>query len=176
MDRWLPVVSHPRYEVSDEGVVRRVSSGLELKQWTSNVGYRMVTLSGPRKHFLVHSLVALTFLGDRPSGAVCRHLNDDRADNRLVNLAWGSQSENIFDAVRNNRHPRAARVNCFRNHPLVEWNIVKAEIARGRRSCLACQIGRSRVRTYGGSVDFEADRAFRDFEARHGGAKEQACS
>lgn len=173
---WREVVTHPQYEVSDSGVVRRSSSGLILKQWMSNVGYWMVSLSGPRKHFTVHSLVALTFIGARPPGAVCRHINDDRLDNRVANLIWGTQSENIYDSVRNGKHPRAARTNCYRNHPLIEWNIVKAEVARGRRSCLACQIGRARVRIHGGSVDIEADRAFRDLEARYGGAAEQACA
>ena len=47
----------------------------------------------------VHELVLLAFVGAKPPKHECRHLNGDPADNRLENLAWGTRSENIKDAV-----------------------------------------------------------------------------
>lgn len=45
-----------------------------------------------------------TFVGPRPfSEAEARHLNDDSLDDSLENLAWGTHTENMADAVRNGR-------------------------------------------------------------------------
>lgn len=58
-------------------------------------------------------LVLETFVGPRPHGQCCRHLDDDRMNNRLDNLAWGTRRENAEDSRRNGRilagerHPNA---------------------------------------------------------------------
>jgi HNH endonuclease len=39
----------------------------------------------------------------------CRHLNGDRADNRLGNLRWGTRMENIADQVRHGTDPQGER-------------------------------------------------------------------
>lgn len=49
----------------------------------------------------IHTLVLLSFIGPCPEGMECRHLNDNKADNRLENLAWGTRQENIADRLRN---------------------------------------------------------------------------
>jgi hypothetical protein len=56
----------------------------------------------------VAHLVADAFLPAKgPTDEVLRHLNDDPADNRPCNLAWGTYSDNLNDAVRNGRlHPK----------------------------------------------------------------------
>jgi hypothetical protein len=45
----------------------------------------------------VHALVLLTFVGPKPSGAECRHLDGKRQNNRLTNLVWGTHAENEAD-------------------------------------------------------------------------------
>lgn len=52
-----------------------------------------------RKNRLVHRLVAEAFIGPRPEGADIRHLNGVHTDNRAVNLAYGTRTENIMDAI-----------------------------------------------------------------------------
>lgn len=47
----------------------------------------------------VHTLVMLTFIGPRPKGLDIRHLDGDPKNNRLANLAYGTRSENIKDAI-----------------------------------------------------------------------------
>ena len=37
---------------------------------------------------LVAELVLTAFIGPKPPGAVARHLNGDKTDNRLENLSW----------------------------------------------------------------------------------------
>jgi hypothetical protein len=45
----------------------------------------------------VHHLVLEAFVGPRPGGAQSRHRNNDRVDNRVSNLVWGSAKENDAD-------------------------------------------------------------------------------
>lgn len=32
---------------------------------------------------------------------IVRHLNDNPLDNRLANLAWGTQKDNVKDSIKN---------------------------------------------------------------------------
>lgn len=48
------------------------------------------------KTYKVHRLVAEAFLGPQPfDGAVVMHLNEVGTDNRVENLKWGTQKENL---------------------------------------------------------------------------------
>jgi hypothetical protein len=47
----------------------------------------------------------LTFIG-KPNGLVVRHLNGISRDNRLENLAYGTQSDNEQDSIRHGTHYR----------------------------------------------------------------------
>lgn len=68
--------------------------------------YSRVTVAGRRVR--VHAIVADAFVGPRPfPGAVVRHLNDNKLDNRADNLAWGSHAQNLRDAVENGRRDAA---------------------------------------------------------------------
>lgn len=70
-------------------------------------GYKAVTLqkNGKCNMFLLHRLLAITFIGPEPfNNAVVRHLNDNKNDNSLDNLAWGSKQDNLNDAIRNGRN------------------------------------------------------------------------
>ena len=51
----------------------------------------------------IHVLKAKAFLfGPNPLDYnVVRHLNDAKTDNRLINLAWGTASDNNLDCIRN---------------------------------------------------------------------------
>jgi len=111
-------------------------------------GYLHVTFnrSGYRTSHQVHVLVLTAFAGPRPDGMVVRHLNGDRADNRLANLAWGTASENVHDTVRHGTHAFARRTHCPQGHVLAEPNLVACLAKRGYRDCLACNRGRTTAR------------------------------
>lgn len=101
MEEWRPIDGFPDYEVSDLGRIRSHKRGdlRILKLGKDKDGYVQVVLStgSTRCTKRVHQLVLLAFAGPRPPGAETRHLNGDKADNRPLNLAWGSSAENGED-------------------------------------------------------------------------------
>ncbi len=68
------------------------------------LGYFVIPLSvnGVRTRVFAHRLVLMTFVGPRPTGTQCRHLNGNPSDNRVENLAWGTSAENHEDGKRLN--------------------------------------------------------------------------
>lgn len=69
-----------------------------------------VSINGNRRHFFVHYLVLLAFVGPRPTRKhEARHLNGKEWDNRRSNLAWGTKLENMQDMIRHGTQPIGER-------------------------------------------------------------------
>lgn len=93
---------------SDEDKIINRNTGKILKPCLDNYGYKGVSLmtkDEKKKTCRIHILKASAFLfGPNPLGYnVVRHLNDIKTDNRLENLAWGTQSDNMRDCIKNGR-------------------------------------------------------------------------
>lgn len=126
-ERWLPLPGfEDRYEISDfgrgrsiehtvqQGIATRVIKQKILKlRFRKLDGYVVLKLfrRPQKKHAYekkVHSLVLLAFVGPAPIGSngrkldVC-HKNDDKRNNRLDNLEYGTRKKNIEDAFRNGK-------------------------------------------------------------------------
>lgn len=71
-------------------------------------GYAIVTIYRYPKvrHVAVHALLALAFLGPRPHKHEVRHLDGNKANNALWNLAYGTRRENIEDMLRHGTMPK----------------------------------------------------------------------
>jgi hypothetical protein len=61
--------------------------------------YLMVVLYNPKHTFAVHHLIMAAFVGER-DGLYVLHANGNPKDNRLENLRYDTQSENIYDVYR----------------------------------------------------------------------------
>ncbi len=89
------------YQVSNLGEVRSFKSGSPriLKQTLCNHGYPMVCLCINSKCNVkrVHKLVASAFLNHKPCGfdKVIDHINENKEDNRLINLQVITTRENV---------------------------------------------------------------------------------
>ena len=110
------------------------------------------------KHY-VHRLVALAFLGQPPVGKyLVRHLNGDKRDNRVENLAWGDDADNMADSLlqgaikRGTAHP-CFRSHCQRGHELTGDNV--KVFPTGKRRCRVCMRMRDRLYRQGLRVNVE---------------------
>ena len=102
---WQPVVGYEGYyEVSDQGQVRRIlrqpdrarrRRGTVRKQFIHH-GHLILRLyrASKGRSFRVHTLVAEAFIGPCPEGMEVLHGPGGRLDNRLVNLSYGTHSQN----------------------------------------------------------------------------------
>ncbi len=72
----------------------------ELKQANHRQGYKKVSVKTPAgvKNRLVHRLVLEAWVGPCPEGCVTNHKNGNKKDNRLENLEYCTQSENMAHA------------------------------------------------------------------------------
>ena len=102
---WKAYPSNTRYEISKTGKVRNVKNWNILKPRTNRGGYEKVMLyseGNPPKTFLVHVLVAETFIGPKPSPKhSVNHIigtNKTGAGNSVSNLEWSTQSEQMKHA------------------------------------------------------------------------------
>ena len=146
-ENWRPIPEWEEfYQVSDHGRVysspRRSTLGGLLKPTVKADGHLKLDLFRPgaaRRNVLVHHLVMLAFVGERPSGMVCCHNNGKPADNRLCNLRYDSQSENNLDKVRHGTDHNASRSHCKRGHEFTPENTYRSPSTPNQRCCRACK-------------------------------------
>ena len=93
-----PIPDNPRYTATSSGIIIG-SRGNPLKTRLNHRGYLRVNPGGQPTQ--VHRLILEAFVGPRPEGMQCRHLNGDKTDNRIANLCWGTAKENADDNRRN---------------------------------------------------------------------------
>lgn len=70
-----------------------------------------IRTNGNRHVCLVHHLVAEAFLGPRPHGKYVLHKDGNHNNNAASNLYYGTQSENMKDAIRHGTHNWCRRSN-----------------------------------------------------------------
>lgn len=144
IERWKPVAGHPEYLVSTEGRVHSFrqdkSRGRLLNPATNADGYPVVVLAGKTRY--VHDLVMTAFVGPKPAGLQVRHLHGLKGGNALWNLSFGTQSQNMRDAVRHGTHPQSRKTHCPQDHLLAGANLCAD---RTRRKCRTCHNDRARA-------------------------------
>lgn len=105
-EEWRLVVGWPQYQVSSLGNVRKMKTGKPVGQWLNNQGYSVVRFSQPRKMQRVHRLVAAAFILNPAGYLTVNHINSKRDDNRVGNLEWCSQADNLAHADAKGRMQR----------------------------------------------------------------------
>ena len=118
--RWKSVVGYEGiYEVSSDGQIKRLKritiyvrrGNRVLSRITEKIligtinrcGYIQVCIpkDGKCRARLVHQLVALTWIGERPEGKQINHKDGDKTNNQIENLEYVTSKENIRHAVAN---------------------------------------------------------------------------
>lgn len=152
-EQWKPIRGYEGlYDVSTWGRVRSHDQILNRKngtvKWKGRIlkpqrgskGHWGVNLckAGKSKTHFIHRLVAEAFLDNEEGNPLVRHLDDVRENNRLENLAWGTHSDNAYDAIRNGRKiSPPKKTHCPQNHEYTEENSYVDP--RGATHCRKCK-------------------------------------
>lgn len=105
-EEWRPIPGFPaHYQVSNLGGIKWLPY-IDARGWHRKGGivklnkHQRVELNGKEKSLA--ALILLAFVGPPPEGKhLARHLDDNRLNNKLSNLAWGDDLDNTRDAIRN---------------------------------------------------------------------------
>lgn len=179
IESWLPVTGFEgRYEISDHG---RVWSCPHIKPGRSPQGepvtrqYKGKFLS-PRSHgnnphvyvdlyrdgsarrIGVSQLVLEHFVGQSEDGQLGLHWDDNPLNNHVLNLRWGTPSENNQDCVRNGNNYNANKTHCPQRH---EYTPENTYMYKGGRQCRTCAKAESVRQTH--------KRSLRRSQRRNGG-------
>jgi HNH endonuclease/NUMOD4 motif-containing protein len=150
-ETWSPISTHPAYEVSDQGRIRRVETGQILSVYTGDHYSKVRLKVGGAATKNVHQLVAEAFIGDRPDRLEVCHGNGDSHDNRLVNLRYDTHANNQLDQVRHGVHAEARRTHCDHGHEFTPENTrIRTGANESGRRCRTCQRGRTARRVAAG--------------------------
>lgn len=128
MEEWRIIKKFPKYEVSNKGRVRKISTNrlLYLKHHTS--GYQQVTIQeNNKKYYLyVHKLVAEAFIPNPNDFPLINHKDENKTNNLANNLEWCTPKYNANYGTCKERVGKAhhKRVKQYTKDGLFikEWN------------------------------------------------------
>ena len=157
-EQWRTIPGYEgKYEVSDAGRIRSLRNRgpnwdiarpeplMRVLSKNKKSGYIDVSLCDQNAHMkrvLVHRLVLIAFVGPCPPGHQASHLNGERTDNRLENLAW-----ELVPANNLRKHEHGTMVGT-KSHAILtrdEVIVIRERFAAGERGMdLAKEYGLSR--------------------------------
>jgi hypothetical protein len=108
------------YQVSNLGRIWSVRKQRTLKPAKAPNGYMRINLYAPnqkRKTESVHRLVAMAFVDNPEAKPQVNHKNQDKEDNRAVNLEWATAKENI------NYGDRTERCSITQGKPIHQFDL-----------------------------------------------------
>lgn len=96
------VLSIKRTVVQKNGYIRTFPEK-KLKHYINVHGYIFVSISKQQKteHALLHRLLGIHFIPNPQNYPLVRHLNDNKLDFSIGNLAWGTKKDNTNDRIIN---------------------------------------------------------------------------
>jgi hypothetical protein len=116
MNTHTPIPNWPEYTINHQGEIKRITGGCGAQvgktlKWTIlKNGYAKVALckDSCRTEYLVHRLMAMTFLGDPQGFDVC-HYDGNKLNNCIENLRIDTRKGNMQDQIRMNKTPRGEK-------------------------------------------------------------------
>lgn len=119
------------YQVSNLGNVRSLNYGrtgeIKLLKQSTDCGYKRVMLykDGERERYLVHRLVAMTFIPNPDDLPQVNHKDEDKSNNNVNNLEWctgeynmnyGSIKERLSESSKGRYHSEESKKKMSESH------------------------------------------------------------
>lgn len=136
MKTWKSVPEFPGYEASTDGDIRSYCKSTDSPKLLTQTpvgreGHLRVFLYRDKIRFplLVHRVIAKTFIPNPNKYPVVRHKDDNPTNNRVDNLAWGTQRDNMHDCMNNHgmNYDGMINYNERRKTPIRACNVVTGE-------------------------------------------------
>lgn len=102
---WKTIENYPNYKISNNGLVMSIKTGKIMKGTLKKSGYLQIDLwnNGTISWFLIHRLVALSFIPNPDNKPQVNHIDEDKQNNNINNLEWVTAKENMNYGTRNIR-------------------------------------------------------------------------
>lgn len=143
-----------RYSITPDGKVYSWYGNKFMKLWLSDRGYLKVQLRQPRRNFRVHRLVAQAYLPNPRNAPKIDHKNGNPTDNRVENLRWCTDKENVHYAIK------AGKMICIKQRLLKPHDIYRIKELRSEGKG-ATQISRELNLSYHAVRDFLRGRNYK---------------
>jgi hypothetical protein len=104
--RYHEIDDSPGYWIDSDGRLWSLRCLVASQSKSGHLRFSLRNFLGKLKSRWVHHLVLEAFAGPKPEGMLGLHRNDNPKDNRIDNLRYGTQADNIADAFRNGRIAR----------------------------------------------------------------------
>jgi len=100
-----------------------------LRIYMGGDGYPRIGLRKNGRYYVrkIHRLVLEYFIGPRPLGMECRHLNDLKTDYRIENLKWGTHKKNMEDFENRINREKFYHRNDVSGYKIIEIEKLLAE-------------------------------------------------